>query len=355
VRIHGNTTSILDIGNNFHPDLTGRDNVLMQLKLDNNDKPTLISKIEKIKTFSEIGDFFDQPVKVYSNGMFLRLAFSLAFETSSDVIILDEVLSVGDEGFRLKCQALLKEMSEQGKTILFASHNRQEILELSNKCVWLEKGHIRSIGVPSELLGFYFARHKDNFDRSNEIVEISEINTNVKTEDGTIDLCWTANNAPKNNIIGLKNLTVKAESETRKIVSSNPFVISLLLEKKIENVKIGIFFFIQDVFYQSVMVGSLLKALNTSDISLETKDYIGNLRFDCTVPQDFLMPGKYYLQLRLGVEPNEWNEQSQEVLRFSEKLSFEVFSPVGYIETIGDLTKGSVRPRLDWKLTKISE
>lgn len=119
--------------------------------------------------------------------MFLRLAFSIAFHISSEILVLDEVLSVGDEGFRLKCQELLKAFAQMGKTILFVSHNRLEILDLSNKCIWLDKGQIRKSGLPSEILGEYFALHREKFDTQRNILDfnVSQIDDN-----GTIHLFW---------------------------------------------------------------------------------------------------------------------------------------------------------------------
>ena len=103
VRIYGTVTSILEVGNNFHPDLTGLENAKIQLNLSQIPSQEYGAYFEKVKAFSGIDEFFDQPVKLYSSGMFLRLAFSLAFYLAKDILILDEILSVGDEGFRLKC------------------------------------------------------------------------------------------------------------------------------------------------------------------------------------------------------------------------------------------------------------
>ena len=110
IQIRGTITSILDIGSNFHPELTGRENTHMQLRLNNVSRAEREGKTELIKSFSGIGDFFDQPVKYYSNGMFLRLAFSVAFNNDSDILILDEVLAVGDDSFRMKCNDHFKEL-----------------------------------------------------------------------------------------------------------------------------------------------------------------------------------------------------------------------------------------------------
>jgi len=258
---------------------------------------------------------------------------------------LDEVLSVGDEGFRLKCQELLKKFTLSGNTIVFVSHNRIEVMELSNKCIWLENGRIKKMGAPNELLAEYFARHKDNFDGKKEIVEIP--NTLNKT--GTIDLQWDEESAPQNEMVAIRSLSLFSDKATEKLFSSIPISLRVLLDKKIANVKVGVFFFVQDIFYQSVMVGNFLHNTMGNDISKSSENYTGLLQIECSIPADFLMPGKYYLQLRFGCEEKEWNTLSRELLRFSEKLQFEIYADENYIEYIGDLSKGAVRPRLEWK------
>ena len=350
VRLYGSSTSILDIGNNFHPDLSGRENVELQLKLSKRSKEQRELSSQQILDFSEIGQFYDQPVKHYSSGMFLRLAFSLAFHVATDILILDEVLSVGDEGFRLKCQELLKTFTTSGKTIIFVSHNRMELLELSKHCLWIEKGEIKKTGLTTAVLGEYFARHKDNFDGKKEIIDIDQQTLDENNKKGTITLAWDEANAPKNEYVAIRALNVSNGSGAHQILSSDPINVSFLLEKKLVGIKIGISFFVQDVFYQSVMVGHLLNNTEKKDLSVAFMNFKGLVRINCSIPADFLLPGKYYLHLRFGVEENEWNPESRELLRFSERLSFIVHPSNDYSDLIGDITKGSVRPRLEWKI-----
>ena len=250
-RFYGSVTSILEIGTNFHPDLTGRENVMAQLKLANCNLNEFDNLHNQILDFSEIGEFYDQPVKFYSSGMFLRLAFSLAFHISADILILDEVLSVGDEGFRLKCFELLRILTQQGKTILFVSHNRLEILELSNKCLWIDKGQIKRIGTPSAVLSEYFAMHRDNYDGQKSIIVADELSTHTPSNaDGTVDLRWNEETAPGNENIVIRQLSVASFNGVDKLFHSNPIKIRFVIEKKKAGILIGAFFFVQDVFYQ---------------------------------------------------------------------------------------------------------
>jgi ABC-type polysaccharide/polyol phosphate transport system ATPase subunit len=344
----GTVTSILDVGANFHPDLTGRENVKIQLKLVNVPSKEFDAYYEKTKAFSEIGEFFDQPVKYYSSGMFLRLAFSLAFHLSSDILILDEVLSVGDEGFRLKCQELLKKFTDSGKTILFVSHNRMDILKLSNKCIWLDKGRIRKIGEPTEVLGEYFAMHRDNFDAQKTIIDV---HTPHADSDGTLHLHWSEAEAPGNDILAIRELTVQSPSGT--LFSSEPVEIKFLIDKKKGGVQIGAFFFLEDVFYQPVMVGHFLNNSGAQHFSNELKNQTGLVEIKSTIPANFLVPGKYFFLVRFGMEANEWHNTSSEAFRFSEKMSFTIHAKADYVDFVGDISKGSVRPPLDWSIHKM--
>jgi lipopolysaccharide transport system ATP-binding protein len=351
---YGSVTSILDIGGNFHPDLSGRENVTMQLKISNIPKAEFGAFYDKIKDFSEIGDFFDQPVKFYSSGMFLRLAFSIAFHLSSDILILDEVLSVGDEGFRLKCQELIKMFTEAGKTILFVSHSRSEILELSNKCLWLDKGRIRKIGYPTEILGEYFTMHRDNFDQNKMVIE-TETHHSDQSNNGALDITWNEEDAPGNEILAIHKLSVTSCDARGPLYNNKPIEVKFVINKKKSGIHIGAFFFLQDVFYQPVLVGHFLNTSGKNDYSGELKEKTGLFEIKCVIPANFLMPGKYYLFPRFGMEEYEWNDLSKEAFRFSEKLNFTIHSRPGYVDFIGDISKGSVRPPLVLAISKMDE
>ena len=139
--------------------------------------------------------------------------------------------------------------TDSGKTILFVSHNRMDILELSNKCIWLDKGRIKKMGEPTEVLGEYFAMHRDNFDAQKTIIDIHTPHTD---SDGTLHLHWSEADAPGNDVLSIHELTV--QSALGKLFSSEPVEIKFVIDKKKSGVQIGAFFFLEDVFYQPVMV-----------------------------------------------------------------------------------------------------
>lgn len=350
---YGEVSSILDIGTNFHPELTGRENVAMHLRLKKAPRSTFAASEADICRFSEIGTFFDQPVKIYSSGMFLRLAFAVAFHLHSDILLLDEVLAVGDEGFRLKCQDKLRELASAGKTILFVSHSRTEVLDLSTKCLWLDHGHIRRYDRPAIVLAEYFAMHQDNFDQSKMVIDTENAQVPQHSDvSGSIHLTWAQDEAPGNDTISILELSVSGGTQGH-IYNTDALHLVFRIEKKRPNVHIGAFFFIQDIFHQPVLVGHFLNNTDGADLSTPLRDEVGIFDIRCTIPPGWLIPGKYYLFPRFGIEEGEWTDTSAEGFRFSEKLNFIVESGPGYHDYIGDPGKGAMRPQLIWHMGKI--
>jgi len=153
--LKGKVRSILEIGTGFHPDLNARDNVLLNGALLGMKRSDILRQLDEIITFSGIGNFANQPVKHYSSGMYVRLAFSVAAFLEADILLLDEVLSVGDAAFRHKAMNKIKALIQEGTAVLFVTHNLGEILELCNQCIWMEHGRIRAMGNSVELAKEY--------------------------------------------------------------------------------------------------------------------------------------------------------------------------------------------------------
>ena len=156
-KIKGRVSALLELGAGFHPELTGRDNVLLNGRLHGLSRDEIREKMDDIWGFSELGDYFDQPVRTYSSGMYLRLAFALASAVKPDVLIIDEALSVGDAYFQQKCLKRIEQFKKQGITILFVSHDIAAIKLLCDRAALLDKGAIVMDGTPVEVLERYNA------------------------------------------------------------------------------------------------------------------------------------------------------------------------------------------------------
>jgi lipopolysaccharide transport system ATP-binding protein len=153
--VHGRLGSLLEVGTGFHPDLTGRDNIYMNGTILGIRRAEIHRKFDEIVAFSEIEKFIDTPVKWYSSGMYLRLAFSVAVHLTSDVLVMDEVLAVGDINFQQKCLDKMHEIRNQGRTILFVSHSMAAVTRLCERAILLDKGHMIADGPANEVVNGY--------------------------------------------------------------------------------------------------------------------------------------------------------------------------------------------------------
>ncbi len=157
IDIQGNVASILELGMGFHPDLSGRENIYIKSSMFGFSKKETDSMIDGIIEFSELGEQIDDPLRTYSSGMVGRLAFSVLINVKCDIMIVDEILSVGDVGFQEKCAALFEKLKKAGKTILFASNVGGSVESMCDRAVWIENGAVRESGAPEEVC-FHYAR-----------------------------------------------------------------------------------------------------------------------------------------------------------------------------------------------------
>lgn len=155
VTVHGNIAPLIELGAGFDMDLTARENVFLNGALLGYNRSQMEKQYEDIVEFSELRDFMDVPVKNFSSGMVSRLAFAIATIGIPDILIVDEVLSVGDFRFQEKCEARIQNMRDNGTTILFVSHSLQQVEKICNKIVWLEKGNVRMFGDTMEVCSKY--------------------------------------------------------------------------------------------------------------------------------------------------------------------------------------------------------
>jgi ABC-type polysaccharide/polyol phosphate transport system ATPase subunit len=155
INVSQKITPLLELGAGFHPDLTGRENVFINGVLLGLTKGEVAERMEEIAAFSEIGQFIDMPVRTYSTGMYLRLAFSIAIYTDPKLFLIDEVLGVGDEGFQKKSMDTLSRLIKKGVTTILASHNLNAIKEICDRAIWLDNGEIRCEGKPEMVVEEY--------------------------------------------------------------------------------------------------------------------------------------------------------------------------------------------------------
>lgn len=158
VRVNGRISALLELGSGFNPEFTGRNNVYMNGALMGFSKKEMEGKFSTIEEFAEIGDFIDQPVKTYSSGMFVRLAFACAISVEPDILVVDEALSVGDVFFQQKCFTKIREIISKGTTCLFVSHDTAAVMNTCNRAILLSNGEIDFMGTPEETVSRYYSR-----------------------------------------------------------------------------------------------------------------------------------------------------------------------------------------------------
>jgi len=157
VELNGRLAGLLELGSGFNPEFTGRQNVRLSASLHGLNANQTADRFAEIVAFADIGDFLDQPVKTYSSGMLMRLAFAVSIHVDAEILLVDEALAVGDIAFRQRCMRRIHSMRERGLSILFVSHSSEDVRAISDRCLWLEDGSMKALGATDGVVGQYLA------------------------------------------------------------------------------------------------------------------------------------------------------------------------------------------------------
>ena len=155
LKTYGKLTSLLELGSGFNPDFTGRENIYFNAAIFGLTKKEIDDRLQSIIEFSELGDFIDSPVRTYSSGMYMRLAFSVAINVDAEILLIDEILAVGDQHFQDKCFAKLEELAKSKMTIVIVSHSLDSIKKLCNRAIWINEGVVAMDGKCSDVIDEY--------------------------------------------------------------------------------------------------------------------------------------------------------------------------------------------------------
>ena len=155
IETDGKLTSLLELGAGFHPDFTGRENIYFNASIFGLTKSEIEKRMKAIIDFSELEEFIDHPVRTYSSGQYMRLAFSIAINVDAEILLIDEILAVGDQHFQEKCFAKLEELKISDKTIVIVSHSLDSVKRLCTRAIWIKDGNIALDGTPEEVIGKY--------------------------------------------------------------------------------------------------------------------------------------------------------------------------------------------------------
>ncbi len=314
VEVNGRVSSLIELGAGFHPDMTGRENIYINATIFGLDKEEIDARLDDIIRFSELEDYIDNPVRTYSSGMYMRLAFAVAINVNADVLLIDEILAVGDVSFQKKCFERLKEIKEEGTTIVIVSHSMEQLYSICDRLIWIEKGRILEDGEP-KLIGMHYldsmeddriarlaneSKEKLVDDRGRSILELTQ---NVHPEarrDGTHKVKFTS-----------VNLYDRDGNPCQTFSTGDKAVLKLGYETGLDSPKVNFNMdFVKDNWqycYGSCFTkpGDELPVLKKS----------GTVTF--TIDKLMLLPGKYYLDVGINGEDGELYDNVRNIMQIT--------------------------------------
>ena len=325
IEINGRVSSLLEVGTGFHPELTGRENIFLNGAILGMRKWEIEKKFDEIVRFSEIEKFLDTPVKRYSSGMYVRLAFAVAAHLEPDILVVDEVLAVGDAQFQKKCLGKMGDVAKEGRTVLIVSHNMPSIMNLCQKAILLNGGQLVKEGLASEVVQYYMSTARS---AGGEVI-------------------WSdPTQAPGNDIVRLHAVRILQEGidgPTADVDISKEVIIQI----EYWNLCKGTPLF-SSIWLRSGMGTDVLSSGNHKSVSLTEDPWygrphpVGLFQSVCRIPCDFLNEGLYSVTVGLGKVPTSTLVLEQDLLSFD-------------VHDTGEMRKefyggwlGVVRPRLAW-------
>lgn len=320
VQIRGKVSSLLEVGTGFHPELTGKENIMLNGTILGMTRSDILDRFDQIVSFAEIDKFLDTPVKRYSSGMYLKLAFSVAAHLDPDILIVDEVLAVGDVAFQKKCLSRMKEIKEENKTVLFVSHNMGAVSDLCGKVIHIDNGRIVNFGAPRKVIQEYLSNSV-----SKRYVDLS---ANFKGRTG---------NGPMKVLEA--ELLDENGNQITKYGFRDPIVVRCTIGGHSSESECIMAVSIRD------MNGHLILHINNTDSNAKVLLKKGPQQVFVTIPPNVLNNGKYTVTIWLGDALNILNDRVGDILSFeidnSSAGSHRCMAPV--------LTQG------DWKVSDVHD
>jgi lipopolysaccharide transport system ATP-binding protein len=320
--IHGRVGSLLEVGTGFHPELTGRENIYLNGAILGMKKAEINAKFDEIVGFSGIETFIDTPVKRYSTGMFVRLAFGVAAHLQPEILIVDEVLSVGDAEFQKKCLGKMDDIAHEGRTILFVSHNMAAISQLCGRALWLKGGQLKFSGSPSDVVTSYLT--------SGSTARATWSNSELNIS-GHVDFQFTSasvlsiNNEPAAVVDFDKGFRAEIGYEVCRAIRG------LNVGCQVLNSRAEV---VWSTFNTDRNVGHLHQGVSDP----------GRYVASCLVPGFLLRPGRYSLSIGAGTSERRLSIHDS-------VLSFDV-SWVGFHFNVD--REGAITPSFDWQMTRLN-
>jgi len=310
--LHGRIGSLLEVGTGFHPELTGRENIFLSGAILGMSQAEIRRKFEEIVAFSEVERFIDTPLKHYSSGMGMRLAFAVAAHLEPEILLVDEVLSVGDAAFQKKCLGKMQDVSRAGRTIIFVSHNMTALQRLCTRAVWLDDGHLVENGDVGEVVRCYLQK--------NTVANLESVWSDERT-------------APGDHRVRLRSVRLIPQSDSSDhITVHTPLRIEFTYWNYVPGAVLNVSMFLNSL--EEICVFNLASDFEPRPAGL--------IRHTLEVPGDLLNAGSYYVNMLVV------KDASVAILIQNNVLAFEVAEGEAVGNWYGKLP-GAVRPKLKWK------
>jgi lipopolysaccharide transport system ATP-binding protein len=319
VAYRGRLASLLEVGTGFHPELTGRENVFLNGSLLGMGGREIARKFDEIVAFSEIERFLDTPVKRYSSGMYIRLAFAVAAHLETESLLVDEVLAVGDVSFQRKCLGKMGDVARSGRTVLFVSHNMGAITRLCGRALWLEQGRTRADGPVNDILAAYLAAGGE--------------------ESGERTFTTEGEQAPGSEYVRLQAVRIRDHNGRVAASLDVRFPFTIELEYQVLRHAVGLRVGLRLLSHDGTVV------LTSTDLDGADEGLVrepGRHVSRCTVPADFLNYGQYFVSVGSDFP------LSQVHFALDPALSFQIEATGGTGGHIPDGRTGLLRTRLPW-------
>lgn len=302
ITMNGRVSSLIELGAGFHPDMSGRENIYTNAAIFGLTKKEIDARLKDIVNFSELEDFIDNPVRIYSSGMYMRLAFSVAINVDADILLIDEILAVGDANFQAKCFNKLKEIKAHGTTIVIVSHSLGQIEQICDRSIWIHEGLIRAEGDPKaiDLEYLEFMGRKMQESSRNELAEQSDAEDKHDEDNEEQKKRWGNGKARINKITAYSS--DGSEQKVFRTGESITFKIDYAVKERVTDAVIGIGIFNLDgvqCYGTNTRIDKLpafeLTKSGTASITLEAVDLLaGEYLFDFAIETGDGIPVDYY-------------------------------------------------------------
>lgn len=317
ITIKGRVASLLEVGTGFHPELSGRENIFLNGAILGMKRQDIKNQFDAIVDFAGVEKFLDTPVKRYSSGMYVRLGFAISAHLEPEILIVDEVLAVGDAEFQRKCLGKMKDASTSGRTILFVSHNLTAVQGLCNKAMFMQKGQLMEMGETNHVLATYLSH----------------------VQKTALESWWnTPEEAPGNDKARLKSIKLIPDylDNQKHLDVRTPFKIQIEFWNMMENANLNISLHLNSLTGECIFnIGTISKAFDKGVVYAE-----------CEIPADFLNDGSYSISFMVV------KDTSTAIFNFEEALIFEIED---YREGTSWYGKwpGYVRPKINFPITQL--